>query len=137
MRKKNSFKNMVASIISNVVTIVIGLVAQNIFINILGEEFLGLNGLFNNIIAMLSIAELGLGSAIIYNLYKPIATNDIEKIKSLMIYYKKSYRIVALVIFVIGLLIIPILPFFIENISIKININLVFIRFSMFIFIIL
>lgn len=129
MRKKNSFKNMVASIISNVVTILIGLVAQNIFINILGEEFLGLNGLFNNIIAMLSIAELGLGSAIIYNLYKPIATNDIEKIKSLMIYYKKSYRIVALVIFVIGLLIIPILPFFIENISIKININLIYILF--------
>ena len=81
-RKKNSIKNVIGSMFSNIITIIIGLVAQAIFIKILGSEYLGLNGLFSNIITMLGIVELGIGNAIIYNLYKPIAENNIDKIKS-------------------------------------------------------
>lgn len=55
---------------------IIGFVAQAIFIRILGAEYLGLNGLFNNILSMLAIAELGIGNAIIFSLYKPLADND-------------------------------------------------------------
>ena len=68
-KTKNLFINMIVSVFSNVISILIGIIAQAIFIKILGKEYLGLNGLFSNIILMLGIVELGMGSAIIYNLY--------------------------------------------------------------------
>ena len=83
MRIKNSIKNTIAAMSSNILTIIIGLIAQAVFIRILGTEYLGINGLFTNIISMLGIVELGIGSAIVYNLYKPIANRDKETIKSL------------------------------------------------------
>ena len=129
MRIKNSMRNMITSISSNIVTIIIGLLAQAIFIKIMGIEYLGLNGLFTNIISMLGIVELGIGSAIIYNLYKPIAINDVETIKSLMNFYKKSYNIIGIVVLTIGLIIIPFLPLIIEDVTVKINVPLIYILF--------
>ena len=129
MRIKNSMRNMITSSSSNIVTIIIGLLAQAIFIKIMGIEYLGLNGLFTNIISMLGIVELGIGSAIIYNLYKPIAINDVETIKSLMNFYKKSYNIIGIVVLTIGLIIIPFLPLIIEDVTVKINVPLIYILF--------
>ena len=129
MRKKNSLKNMIGSMTSNIITIIIGIVAQALFIKILGSEYLGLNGLFSNIITMLGIVELGIGNAIVYNLYKPIAEKDINKIKSLMLFYKKSYRLIACIVTIIGIAIIPFFSFFIEEVNINININLVYLLF--------
>ena len=130
-RKRSSFRNMITAVSSNVLTIIVGLVAQAVFIKILGSEYLGLNGLFSNIISMLGIAELGIGSAIIYNMYKPIAEDDHEKIKSLMQFYKKSYRIITLIISIIGLLIIPFIKYIvdIESVTVDINVYLVYILF--------
>lgn len=130
-RKKSSFKNMITAVSSNVLTIIVGLVAQAVFIKILGSEYLGLNGLFSNVISMLGIVELGMGSAIIYNMYKPIAENDHEKIKSLMQFYKKSYRIITLIISIIGIMIIPFIKYIvdIESITVDINVYLVYILF--------
>ena len=129
MRVKNSIKNTTAAIVSNILTILIGLVAQAVFIKILGTEYLGINGLFTNIISMLGIVELGIGSAIVYNLYKPIANRDKETIKSLMNFYKKAYHIIALVVFIIGISIIPFLSYFIGETIVDININLVYLLF--------
>ena len=70
MKTKNSIKNSVSSIVVNVITILIGFIAQKVFINILGSEYLGINGVFTNIISMLCLVEVGFGPAIIYNLYK-------------------------------------------------------------------
>ena len=109
MRSQNSIKNTIVSILMSIITILIGLVTQKIFIKILGTEYLGINGLFTNILSMLAIAELGIGSAIIYSLYKPIAQNDKEKIKSLIGFYKKSYRIIALIVAIIGICVVPFL----------------------------
>lgn len=129
MRTKNSIKNTSVSFITNLLTIVIGLIAQAIFIKILGSEYLGINGLFSNIISMLGIVELGVGSAIIYHLYKPIAEENIKKVKALMNFYKKCYTIIALIILIIGLMITPYLNLFIEEVTIDINISLVYILF--------
>lgn len=129
MRTKNSIKNIIAAMSSNIVTIIVGLIAQAIFIKILGTEYLGLNGLFTNIISMLAIVELGVGNAIIYNLYQPIATKNVQKIKSLMHFYKKSYRIIGFVILLLGLILIPFLPLLIEEVTININITGVFLLF--------
>lgn len=129
MRSTNSIKNAITAIISNIVTILIGIVSQAIFIKILGTEYLGINGLFTNIISMLGIVELGIGSAIIYNLYEPVAKEDKNKIKSLMDFYKKSYRLIAIIVFVIAVAIIPFLNSIVGEVSVDINIQFIYVLF--------
>ncbi|HFQ0348369.1 TPA: transporter, partial [Enterococcus faecium] len=83
------------------------------FIYFLGAKYLGLNGLFTNILSFLSLAELGIGSSIIYSLYKPLAQKDESKVKALMNLYKKTYEFIGIFIGIVGVLIIPLLPLFI------------------------
>lgn len=128
-RTSKSIKNTSFAFLTNLVAIIIGFIAQKVFIITLGTEYLGLNGLFTNIVTMLGIAELGIGTAIIYNLYKPLADNDTETIKSLMQFYKKAYRVIALIIFLIGILIMPLLPHLINDLTINTNINIVYLLF--------
>lgn len=129
MRTKNSIKNSLTAVMANSIAIIAGFIAQTIFIRTLGTEYLGINSLFTNIVSIIGVVELGFGTAIIYNLYKPIKDNNIPVIKTLMNFYKKVYRIIALIIFLIGMIVIPLLPFIVGNITIDININLVFILF--------
>lgn len=95
----------------------------------MGKEYLGLNGLFSNIISMLGIVEMGIGSAIIYNLYKPIAEKNYELVKELLNFYKNSYRVIALAIFAMGIVTLPFLHNFIGEITVPINISIVYILF--------
>ena len=80
MRKKNSVLNIIGTIGAYGISVIFNFITQAIFIRTLGIEYLGLNGLFSNILTMLSVAELGIGSAIIFKLYEPIANKDNEKI---------------------------------------------------------
>lgn len=109
-RTQNSVLTIVTSGVRQGLTLMLTFVSRTIFIKILGAEYLGLNGLFTNILSILALSELGIGSAISFYLYKPIAEKNIERIKSLMIFYKKCYRIVGGMILVLGSAIIPILP---------------------------
>ena len=93
MRTKKSIINAVVATLASAVGMVLGFVTQKVFLECLGLEYSGANGLFTNIMSMLCIVELGIGSAIVYNLYKPIAENNKEKIISLMYFYRKCYRI--------------------------------------------
>lgn len=129
MRSINSMRNAIIAVIMNIIIILIGFVSQKIFIEILGTEYLGINGLFTNLISMLGIVELGIGSAITYNLYKPIADKNIEKIKSLMQFYKISYRIISIIILIIGLFIVPFLNLIVGETTIKENIVYIYIMF--------
>ena len=129
MRTSNSIKNSITSTISSFTSMLIGFIAQAIFIRILGAKYLGLNGLFSNIFTVLGIFELGIGNAIVYNLYKPIAKNKKEEIKSLMLFYKKAYSIIALLVLGSGLLITPFINSIVGNISIDINIYYIYIMF--------
>lgn len=129
MRINNSIKNMILSVLANIVTIVVGLISQAIFIKILGAEFLGLNGLFSNILYMLGIVELGIGNAIIFNLYKPLANNDIQTTKSLMSFYKKSYNIITIIVLVLGICLMPFLPYLVDKVTLDVNINIIYILF--------
>lgn len=129
MRTKNSIYNSISSIISNITTMLLGFVAQGLFIRILGIEYLGLNGLFTNILTMLGFFELGIGNAIVFNLYKPIANNDTKKIKALMNFYKKAYNIIAFVVLLVGLIILPFIDFFVGKVTININIHFIYLLF--------
>ncbi|MDD3241994.1 MAG: polysaccharide transporter [Bacilli bacterium] len=134
MRTKNSINNTIASLFTNIITIFIGIIAQAFFLKILGTEYLGINSLFTNIVSMLGIIELGLGSAIIYNLYRPIQKKEKNKINALMNFYKKAYTKIAFIFLGLGFMMIPILPFFIKNVSIGLNLNIIFILFIIDIF---
>lgn len=129
MRTKKSIKNAFFALFSNLLIIVLGVISQAFFLKTLGSEYLGLNSLFTNIISMLCIAELGIGNAIVFYLYKPLHENNIRLINSLMNFYKNAYRVVALIIFIIGILFLPFLHLFIGNSNLDINIYLVFLLF--------
>lgn len=129
MRVLNSLKNMSAAMLQYIIVILISFVARSIFIKTLGSEYLGLIGLFTNIISMLGVADLGVASAIVFSMYKPIAEKDKETIKSLMKFYKNCYRIIACIVLVLGLCIMPFLHRFIESNSIHENIYIIYILF--------
>ncbi|EOU1959691.1 sugar translocase, partial [Clostridium perfringens] len=87
-RTKNSFKNIKNGLISQIVSLVFNFIVRTIFVKYLSKEYLGINGLFTNILSILSLAELGFGVAIVYSLYAPLAKNDIKKIQAIMNFYK-------------------------------------------------
>lgn len=114
-RVQSSIRNVYFSLITQFVTIVLNYACRYVFIKKLSEEYLGVNGLFSNILTVFSLAELGIGSAIVYAMYKPIADNNIKKIKAYMAFYKKCYSIIAIVILILGLILLPNLSFFIKG----------------------
>ncbi|MBC7525781.1 MAG: oligosaccharide flippase family protein [Flavobacterium sp.] len=108
-RTFNSVKNISFGLISQVIQMVLGFITRTIFIKYLAVEYLGVNSLFTNIISMLSLAELGIGSAIIYSLYKPLAEKNEYEIAIILQFYKKVYVSIGSFIFFTGLLLIPFL----------------------------
>ena len=85
-RAQNVKKNLIFNVVKYVATLLLQFILRTVLIYYMGAEYLGLNGLFSNILTMLSIFDLGIGSAIVYNLYKPIAKNKIEEITNSLIY---------------------------------------------------
>lgn len=114
MRKKNSLVNIVTAFIEQFLNIILGFITRTVFIYILGKEYLGLNGLFTQLLMVLSLAELGFGTALNYSLYKPIAENNEKKISEIMEYYKKIYNNIGFFILIIGIILIPVLPLLIK-----------------------
>ena len=107
--------NFTASMGGQMLAIVLQFVTRTVFIHTLGREYLGIGGLFNNILSMLSLAEFGVGSAIIFKLYEPISKNDHRRIKALMNFYKIVYRMIGVVVAVLGVILIPFLPVLIRD----------------------
>lgn len=128
MRVKNSIINISAGIGSQVIITLLSFASRTIFITYLGVEYLGVNGLFTNILGMLSLAEAGIGSAIIYNLYKPVAENNQDRINMLMNFYRKAYMAIALIVLLLGLLLLPFLGYIAKDAKID-NIHFIYIIF--------
>lgn len=126
-RTKQSAKNLFFGVICQLIVTILNFIVRTFFVKYLSTEYLGINGLFLNILSILNMAELGIGTAITYKMYKPVAYNDKEKVKSLLNYYKLVYKIIGLIILVIGLLLIPFLNIIVGNdINIKENIVLIY-----------
>lgn len=113
----NTIKNFLVGSGAQIITNLMMFLCRTIFIKLLGENYLGVNGLFSNILGMLSLAELGITPAIVYALYKPVAQKDEKRIAQYMNFYKKAYWLIATVIAVIGLSLVPFLEFFIKDSS--------------------
>lgn len=112
MRTNNSIRNILFGLVGQMIAIVLTFVGQRFFISILGTVYLGLNGLFTNVLSLLSLAELGIGTAIIYSLYKPLSNGDKIKISSLVNFYAKAFKIIAVITFIMGLILMPFLKYF-------------------------
>lgn len=106
-RTYNSAKNLTITSIAQIFSIIVSFVVRTFFIKLMNVDYLGVNGLFSNVLSILAFSELGLSSAIIYNMYKPVALNDKTKIAALLNFYKRAYRIIALFVLIIGLCLSP------------------------------
>lgn len=127
MRTKEAARNTIISLGSYTVILILGFVSQRIFKDVLGQEYLGIHSLFSNIMTMLAVAELGFGTAIVSNMYKPVAENNYDEINALLQLYHKIYRILALVIFSIGMVLLPFINVIVgDDYSIPSNARIVF-----------
>ena len=117
LRVTNSKRNAIVSCMGQLLNFFIKFVLRTIFVYTLGKEYLGINGLFTNLLTFLSLAELGIGTAITCNLYKPLEENNKNEIKALMGFYQKAYLLIALFVGTVGILLTPFLQFFISCIK--------------------
>lgn len=114
MRSNHVIKNSIWSLSGVVLNILFGFVNRTVFIVFLGAEYLGVNGLFTNVLSLLSLAELGFSGAVTYNLYAPLTEKNEKKIAGIMNFYRFVYRMVAIVILAVGLCLVPFLQYIIK-----------------------
>lgn len=122
-RKKNAARGIIFGVILKLYQIIMPFIVRTLVLHFMGIEYVGLNSLFKSLIQVLNIAELGVGSALVFSMYEPIAKNDSDKICALMKLYRTYYRLIGSVILFIGLLITPWLKYLIKG-SIPENLNL-------------
>ena len=109
-RTKNAARNIVFDGTLEMVNMIFPFVIRSVMLHYLGTEYLGLNGLFKSLLTFLNLAELGVGSAMVFSMYKPIAEDDTSAVCALLRLYRTLYRIIGLAVAAVGLLLIPVLP---------------------------
>ena len=129
-RVSNSLRNMIFGLGGQMLSILMGFCTRWVFIVLLGKEYLGVSGLFSNILSLLALANLGFDSAIIYSLYKPLAQGDMTSVKGYMQLYRKVYSAVGILVFVLGSSLMPFLPRLINGeVTIPENLYLIYFLF--------
>ena len=123
-RTTNTKRNIVFGFLQVVVSQVLPFIVRTILIYRFGVEYLGLNSLFTSILSVLSLMELGFGTAVVYSLYKPVADSDKDLICAYLAYYRRVYRIIGVVILSAGLLLMPFLHSLIKDASLPDGLNL-------------
>lgn len=108
-RTEYSLLNIIAGVGGYIINTILGFICRMVFVRCLAADYLGINGLFTNILSMLSLAELGIGGAIVYALYKPLAENNEKKITSLVKVYGTAYKIIGITVGVVGICLMPFL----------------------------
>ncbi len=114
-RTEYAVLNIATGVGGYILNTILGFICRMVFVRCLPPDYLGVNGLFTNIISMLSLAELGVGGAVVYALYKPLAEHNEEKIASLVRFYGKAYKLIGIVIGLLGIALIPFLNLLIKD----------------------
>ena len=128
-RTRRSILNVFVTLSTNAIILVTAFIVQKILIMKLGSDYNGINGLFTSVISMMSLTDLGIGSAIIYHLYRPAAEADYDVICSLLRFYRNSYLIISVVVLIIGCVLMIFIPVIVGNVVINDNIYLIFLLF--------
>src|SRR5690348_9718445 len=129
MRIRNSLRNMAFGLSSQLVSMVMGFIVRSVFIHTLGVEYLGIDGLFSSILMMLSLANLGFDTAIIYSLYQPLAEKDTVRVQALMSLFKKAYSLIGSIVLLIGLGLLPMLSHLMNGTTTVGHIHLIYVLF--------
>lgn len=128
-RTKRSVINATAAMVSKVIVLLLGFVSRTIFLKYLSIDYLGINGLFTNILTVLSFAELGIGNAIQYHMYKPVKTGDVASAAGLLNLYRKAYWFVSVVILVVGFVLTPFIQYLVQEPSVTESVQVIFLLY--------
>lgn len=112
---KNAKRNIIFGIINKIILMLSPFITRTIVLYTLSTEYLGLDSLFASILQVLSLSELGFSSAVVCNMYKPVADGDTKTVNALLKFYQKAYRTIGFFLLGFGLLLIPFLPNFIKG----------------------
>lgn len=129
-RTNSSVKNLITAFIGQAAGILISFASRTVFIRCLGNDYLSLNGLFTNILTIFSLVELGVGPAMNFSLYKPLAENDIPRLKSLMALYRRAYILIGAAIGIIALIFTPFYTIFMDEVPDIPNLTLIYLLFA-------
>ena len=121
--------NAKASVINRIITLICNFTVRSVFIKVLGNEYLGLGGMFGNVFSVLSLCELGFGEAAFQSLYKPIAEGNERQISAIVSYYAKIYRYISLVTLSLSVALLPLLPHLFKDITKIDNYRLIYLLF--------
>lgn len=132
MRLKKSIKNLIYSLGYYGVTVLSSFILRKIMLHTIGLAGVSLNSLFNEVIAMMSLSEMGVGTAIVYNLYQPLNEKNEKKIKELMAFFRNVYYLISGIMMVIGLVLLPFIPSIVNSTGYEKN----YIRYIFFLFVI-
>lgn len=127
-RTKNAVRNIVFGCLYRIMTIILPFFSRTVILYVLGSQYLGLSSLFGSILSFLSLAELGVGGAMVYSMYKPIAQEDSKTVKALLNLYRRFYRVIGAIILFLGLCLMPFLRQLIKG-EIPSDINLYLLYF--------
>ena len=129
-RTVNAVRNIGWGLFNRLTAILLPFVTRTVLITQLGLDYAGLSGLFTSILTVLSLAELGIGNALVFSMYKPIAEGNESKVCALLNFYRKCYRIIGAITLAAGLCILPFLRFLIDgDVPADINIYYLFLIF--------
>ena len=132
-RTEKSVRNMKFAMIAQLVTMILTFVSKPVIINLVGFDAHSINSLFTQVISAISLAEMGVGSAIVYNLYKPLAEGDHKKVSELMNLFRTAYWAIGAATMVIGLALTPWLQYLIKGIE-NYEFSYIRIAYLMFVF---
>lgn len=128
-RSENVARNSIVGLVMKLINLLLTFIVRTVFISVLGKEYLGINGLFTNILTILSFTELGIGNAIVFAMYKPLAQNRYDVVNALMNFYHKCYCIIGTAILCVGLIITPFIPKLVTGYTLEFNIYGLFILY--------
>lgn len=114
-RSKNVIRSISWGLINKIIGILFPFLSRTILLYKLGNEYIGLNTLFNSILGILSLSELGIGTALIFSMYEPLAKEDTQRVCELMSLYKKCYRVIGIIVAIIGVILVPFLPYLVSG----------------------
>lgn len=126
-RTKNTKRNLFWGSVSKLVGLILPFVTRTVMIHTLGMRYVGLDSLFVSVLGVLSLAELGFGSALVFSMYKPMAEHDVTTINALLLLYRKCYFVIGTVILILGICILPFLDIFVSGeVPREINLKVLF-----------
>ncbi|MCM1189491.1 MAG: hypothetical protein NC541_09360 [bacterium] len=128
-RTRKTFINVVTSAVTYAANLVTAFVVQRVLVETMGTDYNGINGLFGSIISMMSLADLGIGTAIIYHMYRPMAEKNERQINSLMRFYRRCYVVISGIVLLLGVVVALFIPLLVGNVEIKDSIYLIYALF--------